>query len=92
LTATYNFHGHTVFVNYVCEEGIFTESFSIQSEKSRNIFYAKFVRLHCEKPSRYYMHMKYSTTIEKMLKDSTLKTPYLLLVNGKKIKRKTFYK
>ena len=92
LTATYNLHGHTVFVNYVCEEGIFTESFSIQSEKSRNIFYAKFVRLHCEKPSRYYMHMKYSTTIEKMLKDSTLKTPYLLLVNGKEIKRKTFYK
>lgn len=89
----YKLEGHDVRIWYYSADGYnYYEQYSIHTEKSRNIFYAKFVRLHCEKPSRYYMHMKYPAVVEKMLRDSSLKTPYALLVNETRdiIKKKLF--
>jgi DNA repair protein RadD len=89
-TATYNIHGQSIFIHYITEDGLFSESYSINSERSRNILYAKFVRLHLEKPSQYYMGLKYGNVIEKMLKDESLRTPTELVCEGNVIKKKIF--
>jgi len=90
ITATYNLHGQSVVVNYATDHGVFTESYSVHSDRARNIFYAKFVRFHIEKPSQYYMGLKYPNTIKKLLEDKSLKTPSQLVCEADVIKRKIF--
>lgn len=90
IHATYNIHGQTVFANYVTHAGVYGESFSISSDKSRNIFYARFVRLHLPKPSSYYMHLKYPKAVEAMLRDEGIRTPSSVVINAGGVKKKCF--
>jgi DNA repair protein RadD len=90
ISATYNIHGKSVFANYATHAGVYGESFSIASDKSRNIFYAKFVRLHIPKPSQYYMSLAYPNVIQKMLDSDDIKTPSSVIINAGGVKKKVF--
>lgn len=54
------------------------ESYSLKTDKSRNIFYAKFIRLHLKNASDWYMKMNSPSEMNKMLHSKELKTPYML--------------
>lgn len=52
--------GHLFFITYTCgdfpENPVYAvESYSISTQKGKNIFYGSFLRKHCEKPSKFYM-------------------------------------
>lgn len=43
------------------------ESFTPNSAKAKNYFYAKFIRLHCKNPSQYYRKLSYIDAMNDML-------------------------
>lgn len=57
---------------------IVNERYFLSSEKARNIFYAKFVRMHFDNASEWYMKMRSPQEIYRMLQSCDLKTPYIL--------------
>jgi DNA repair protein RadD len=57
----------------------FTEIFYTNTEKSKNLLYAKFIRHHIKNPSYYYMVMNDYRAMENMLQND-VKTPHLINV------------
>jgi DNA repair protein RadD len=66
-----------VNAKYNTQSGSVFESYSTNSGKSRNILYAKFVKLHTENPSKHYMHLNSPVLLRLMLVDA--KTPHTLI-------------
>tara|TARA_R110000868_G_scaffold161317_1_gene391510 strand:- start:14631 stop:16334 length:1704 start_codon:yes stop_codon:yes gene_type:complete len=68
------------------------EGYTPMSDKGKNIFYGKFVRVHCEKSSHYYPHLRNIIKVKEMLDNVT--APRVLHLNmkddGVKIKKKLF--
>lgn len=50
----------------------FSESFGTSSAQQKNICYAKFLRLHCAKPSDYYMKMNDGESLKKLFESKEL--------------------
>jgi len=68
--------GHAIInVTYICGEKKVFEHHFTNSEKSKNIFYAKFVRHHVDKPSEYYMCLSNPEKMKEMIQSDRLKTP-----------------
>lgn len=71
---------------------IIYECFRPTSQKAKNVFYAQFVRKHCDKPSDWYMHLNKKHKMEQML--DFVKSPIKLMLNKQddtfKIKAKVF--
>jgi DNA repair protein RadD len=57
-----------------------SESFFLNSEKARNLAYAKFVRNHIPKPSHYYLSLHDANKMHTMLHTEEIKTPHQLLI------------
>lgn len=55
------------------------EAFFTNTEKSKNITYAKFVRIHITNPSDFYMHLKSPDKVREMIYDRPVKTPNKLI-------------
>ena len=68
-----------VNISYTCKTGYVNEHYYTHTEKSRNIFYARFVRQHVEKASNYYMQLNNFPVVHQMLNDPNLKTPTQLI-------------
>jgi len=90
-------YGFRVNIEYKCfdEHGkkfSVYEGYTPMSEKGKNIFYGKFVRVHCETSSYYYPHLRNIEKVKEMLDHIT--APKLLHLNmkddGVKIKKKLF--
>lgn len=95
ITGTYR--GFRVNAAYTCQDqkgavGVVREHYSPVSDKAMRVFYAQFVRKHCDDASKWYMHMHNRTKIEEML--HTVNTPHKLVIaldeGGSKIKKKIF--
>lgn len=96
ITGTsYSFTFHAV---YYCDDDegskrAIYETFTPKTDIARRVFYAAFVRQHCEKPSEWYMHMSSREKMEDMIKQ--VASPVQLKVklddrNVYKIKKKIF--
>ena len=74
--------GHTslpiINILYDCGVHRVFESYYMNSEKNRNIAYAKMIRTHIEKPSDYYMHMTNINKMREMI-SGPIKTPSQLI-------------
>lgn len=74
--------GHTslpiINISYDCGHHRVFESYYMNSEKNRNIAYAKMIRTHIEKPSDYYMHMTNINKMREMI-SGPIKTPSQLI-------------
>ncbi len=70
-------YGNAPMINvcYICDKATVYESYFTNSEKARNISYAKFIRQHVEKASDYYMKMRSVSAMKAMIEEPTLKTP-----------------
>jgi len=70
------------------------ESYDTSTEKSKNIFYANFVRKHYDNASDYYPYLNNLSAMQKMIKEGPIKTPVELICvrNNEfwKIKTKVF--
>ncbi len=95
ITGTHR--GFRVNCAYTCQDekgsiGVVREHYSPVSDKAMRVFYAQFVRKHCDDASRWYMHMHNRTKIEEML--HTVNTPHRLVIaleeSGSRIKKKIF--
>ena len=69
------------------------EHYTPSSDKARNVFYAQFIRKHCDKPSEWYLYLGTKSKMEEMI--AVANKPVELLVkyeNDKsyKIKKKVF--
>lgn len=77
--ATYGIsqYGNAPMINvcYICDKATVYESYFTNSEKARNITYAKFVRNHVDKASDYYMKMRSVSAMKQMIESPNLKTP-----------------
>lgn len=71
--------GNTCSINakYMTKLGMVFESFCTNSEKSKNILYAKFIRIHFDSPSAFYMLMQFPDAMKLML--NKVKTPNTLI-------------
>ena len=65
-----------VNVAYETNDGKVFESYTNNTEKSKNVLYAKFVRQHIDKPSSYYMKLHNHEALKAMLHKA--KTPHLI--------------
>ena len=68
-----------VNAQYDTDDGVVFECHYIKTEKSKNIFYANFVRKHIPNPSEYYMKLLYYSAVNEMIKNSKIITPYALI-------------
>lgn len=73
----------------------FSEKYSLSMEISRNICYSKFIKLHIENPSEYYMKMKNADAMHEMISKPGIKTPHSIIFvmdnkNQPKILKKVF--
>lgn len=67
-------------IKYVCVGGkTIYENYLTNTERARQITYNKFIKLHCEKPSKHYRHMMNIYAMKAMLDEDTLKTPHTLI-------------
>lgn len=64
---------------YKCVQGYVHESYYSNSEKNKNILYAKFVRLHIDKASDYYMHLQNINKMRDMISEPGFKCPKQLV-------------
>ncbi len=75
--------GNTSFpiinAKYYCEDTMVYESHFTSSKKAQNIFYAKFIQQHFDKPSEWYPRMSNLHLMRKMLSDEKLLTPMKLV-------------
>ena len=67
----------TVNAKYMTKYGAVFESFVTNSEKSKNILYAKFIRLHVPSPSTFYMLLDQPEAMKLML--NKVVTPHTLV-------------
>ena len=58
------------------ENQFICESYSLKSEKSKNIFYAKFIKNHVRNPSDWYMKISNASEMNRML--NHVQTPYMV--------------
>jgi DNA repair protein RadD len=68
-----------VNVEYETNYGYVFECHHVKTEKSKNIFYANFVRKHIPNPSDYYMRLLDYSAVNEMIKTSKIITPYGLI-------------
>lgn len=68
-----------VNVEYETNHGHVFECHYVKTEKSKNIFYANFVRNHIPNPSEYYMKLLYYSAVNEMIKTSKIITPHTLI-------------
>jgi len=66
----------SIHVRYFTQEREIFESFLTNSEKAKNITYAKFVRLHVPSPSEFYMDLRNLERVKYMINERELYTPY----------------
>jgi len=64
---------------YICREGDAFEAHFTNSEKSQNIAYSKFIKMHVENPSDYYRQMHSLHWMKHMIQETTMKTPTQLV-------------
>jgi DNA repair protein RadD len=73
-------HGLTntpiIHVMYQTQQINVFENFYTTNDQARMILYAKFVKLHVEHPSEYFMHLNKMNVIHKIVYKEKLKTPY----------------
>lgn len=69
----------TIKSKYFCAGAMVYEGHCTNSKKSQNIFYAKWLRLHLDKASEYYMHLTNINKMKKMIEEPLLKTPTELI-------------
>lgn len=62
-------------IRYLTEYKDVFESFTTNTEKSKNITYAKFVRNHIKNPSQYYMGLHSLSRVKEMIFDTDVLTP-----------------
>ncbi len=55
------------------------EKYALNTEKSKNICYAKFIRAHVTNSSDYYMHMHNPKKMDDMIRSSQMQTPHTLI-------------
>jgi len=73
-------YGNQVFnARYITNNKPVFESYVI-TERSKNIFYARFIRQHTAKPSDWYEHIMDSDKMKEMIYQNPLKTPNQLIV------------
>lgn len=60
---------------YSTDEGHIYECYLTNTPRNENITYAKFIRMHFDKPSQYYPVMHSLTHMKKMLSSKKIKTP-----------------
>jgi len=73
-------YGNQVFNSrYITKDKPVFESYVI-TERSKNIFYAKFIKQHTEKPSDWYPHIMNQEKMKEMIYQNPLKTPNQLIV------------
>lgn len=66
-------------ISYRCQDGIDVyEHYYTNTPKSKNITYARFIRLHVEKASDYYMHLSNINKMRELIQGN-LKTPVQLV-------------
>jgi DNA repair protein RadD len=63
---------------YITNDKDVFEAFFTNTEKSKNITYARFVRHHIPNPSEFYMHLQSPLKIKEMIYERQIKTPYQL--------------
>lgn len=73
-------NGPIIYGSYKTDDIDIVETFFLTSEKSRNVAYAKFIRLHIPRASYYYMQMHNYEKMKMMLCEKELKTPSELTV------------
>lgn len=85
-------NGFRINCIYHCNENVFYESYSPISPKAKNVFYGKFIKHHCDKPSDWYMKIGDKEKMEEMLAEA--KCPETIFVQyeagGYKITNKVF--
>ena len=64
---------------YITNDKPVFESYVI-TQRSKNIFYAKFIKHHTEKPSDWYPHIMNKEKMKEMIHQNPLKTPNQLIV------------
>ncbi len=62
---------------YKTKYGNVFESYSTNSKKAKNVLYAKFIKLHLEKPSEYYLGLHDERILNDMLQN--INTPHALI-------------
>ncbi len=65
-------NGFQIKITYNCDDvGLFIhESYSPISTKAKNLFYGRFIKQHCKKPSDWYMKMNDKNMMETMLSEA----------------------
>ncbi len=85
-------NGFRINCMYRCNDAVFYESYSPISQKAKNVFYGKFVKHHCDKPSDWYMKLGDKDRMEEML--GKAKHPETIFVQheakGYRITKKVF--
>jgi DNA repair protein RadD len=68
------------------------EHYSLISEKAKNVFYGQFVRKHCEKSSKWFLHLNNRMKVEEMLQEANVPTKLVIAheEQGIRIKKKIF--
>jgi len=66
--------------------GNILESYNLVSQRALNVFYGSFVKKYVRKPSSYYMHLRNTEVLKKMVTD--IMEPKILVLENGKIKRK----
>jgi DNA repair protein RadD len=83
-----------IMIQYECMNGmIIHEHYKPCSEKAKNVFYGRFVKIHIPDSSKYYPRLNQMAVVKEML--SFARTPYELVVHpgkdGYTIKKKVFH-
>ncbi len=68
-----------VNVQYETNGGLVFECHYVKTEKSKNIFYANFVRKHIPNSSEYYMNLYCPLAVNKMITSGKIMTPHTLI-------------
>lgn len=76
-------HGQNSYPVFNCkyttnDKDVF-ECFMTNSERAKNVFYAKCIRLHFEKASLFYPYLQRLDMLQKLVAASTVKTPHTLI-------------
>lgn len=88
-------HRPIINVKYKTNDRDVFESFIIKDDRTRNIAYARFVKIHIFEPSKYYKELFNTNFVINMIQEAKIRTPYKIICskdefNRYKVIRKEF--